>query len=102
MRKIVQVQETSYGLFLPTMIWGQGESMDREAFWDSFNNLADAERSAKLWAEERGAEYVPFRPIDREAINREVALIRKLREEEGLDLRTAIQRAREQLGSKKG
>jgi hypothetical protein len=101
MRKIVQVQETGHGLFLPTLIWGQGEYMDREAYWDHFENLADAERLAKLWAEEQGAEYVPFRPIDREAIKREVELVRKLREEEGLDLPTAIRRAREQLRSKK-
>lgn len=99
MRKIVQVQENANGLFVPIMMWGQGESMDREAYWNRFDSLANAEGPAKLWAEERGAEYVPFKKIDREAINREVELVRKLREENGLDLRTAIQQAREQLRS---
>jgi hypothetical protein len=100
MQKTVTVQETASGEFLPTLYWGVGIDLDRESYGESFSSIQVAERVAQRWADEQGAAYRPFQRVDLDAVRAETALIRKLREEEGLDLRAAIRKAREILRAK--
>jgi hypothetical protein len=97
MQKTVQVQEVSGNRFMPVLYWGVGIDMDREAYGESFDSIQVAERVAQRWADEQGAAYRPYQVVDREALLRETQLIRRLREEEGLDLRAAIRKARDLL-----
>jgi hypothetical protein len=76
------------------MSWGQGADMDRQAYSMAYANLDVAERIARQWAEEQGAEYVPFDDAGRQTDPRMAPLVKRLRDEEGLDLPTAIRRAR--------
>jgi len=94
----VTVQETSSG-FLPVISWGNGADGDREAYAMTYDDLSTAERIAKAWADEQGADYVPFKPNAPDASRRQSLLVKQLRETEGLDLRTAVARAREIIAS---
>jgi hypothetical protein len=89
----VHISDTVSG-FLPVLWTGEGADMDREAYSTSFADLPQAEAAGRAWADQEGATYVPYEPIDHEAINRRAALIRRLREDEGLTLREAVDRAK--------
>lgn len=95
--KQVTVQKNFSGSFQPVLYWGVGMDLDREAYGESFDSIQVAERVAIRWADEQGAAYKPYREIDVEALRAETQLIRRLREEEGLDLRAAIAKARDML-----
>lgn len=93
----VQINLTSSG-YLPTLCWGEGEDMDREAYSMSFADVATADRIGRGWAEEQGVEFRPYRdmpPMD----PRFAPLVRRLREEKGLELRDAIEQAKAQLAA---
>lgn len=94
----VHVAQTSSG-FLPTLTWGTGANGDREAYAMPFDTLEIAERIARDWAEERGAEYVPFRPVDQDASRQFAELVKQIRDEDGLGLPAAMMKAREILAS---
>lgn len=94
----VQVILTSGG-YLPTTYWGEGSGADREAFGMAYDTLETAERMARDWAIQQGAEYVPYAPIDQDAIRRQAQLVKQLRDEEGLDLRAATTKARAIIAS---
>jgi hypothetical protein len=96
----VHVTKTEYG-FLPTLHWNDGSSMDREAYDTTFDTLEDAERVGRGWASDQGAQYVPYVPVDEEAIRRKCVLVREIREADGVDLRTAIARAEAMLADGK-
>lgn len=81
--------------YLPTIYWGQGEDMQRDVYAFAFENITDAEKAAKAWATECDAEYVPYKPIDTDAIRTQTLLVKRLRDDEGLNLRDAIAKARE-------
>mgnify|MGYP000913119389 CR=1 FL=1 len=94
----VQVILTSSG-YLPTIYWGKGSSADREAYGMAYDSLETAERMARDWALQQGAEYVPYAPIDQDAIRRQALLVKQLRDDEGLDLRAATAKARAIIAS---
>lgn len=89
----VTVVPTSGG-YLPTMTWATADGMDREAYAMGFDDLATAERIGRQWAEQEGATYVPYEPIDPDAGRRHALLVKRLRETEGLGLADAIAKAR--------
>jgi hypothetical protein len=93
----VQIGKTPSG-YLPTMYWGSGENVDREAYGMAYDSLETAERIGRSWADEQGAEYRPYQePTGTDP--RLSPLIRSLREEHGLDFRTALERAKATLAA---
>ena len=92
----VHIAQTPSG-YLPTLQWGEGADVQRETYPMAYDSLETAERIARTWANEQGAEYIPFRPVDQNAIRKQSLLVKQLREEEGLSLPAAIARAREIL-----
>jgi len=89
----VVITETPSG-FLSVMWLGSGDQADREPYGMSYPKLETAERMGRQWAEQNGAQYIPFQPIDRSRNEREIALVKELRQNEGLSLCDAIKRAR--------
>ncbi len=90
----VHVSNTPSG-FLPVMSWGEGADMDREAYAMSYRDLPTAERIARDWATQQGADYVEYQEANRASDPRMPGIVKQLREEHGLDLREAIAKARE-------
>lgn len=91
----VQIDRTPSG-YLPSLYWGSGENIDREAYGMAYEKLETAERIGRSWAKDQGAEYRPYtEPTGTDP--RLAPLIRSLREEHGLDFRTALERARSTL-----
>jgi len=89
----VHVSRTPSG-YLPVTTWGEGADMDREAYGMSYADLPTAERMARDWALRQGAEYVEFQEANRTSDPRLPGIVKQLREEQGLDLREAILKAR--------
>lgn len=88
----VHVSSTPSG-YLPVHSWGEGENMDRQAYAMSYRDLDVAERVARKWANDLGADYVASQKSSQPLDPRLIPLIKKLREEHGLDLREGIRRA---------
>lgn len=95
----VHIAQTPSG-FLPNLQWGEGADVQRETYPMSYDSLEVAERVARSWANEQGAEYLAFRPVDQNTIRKQSLLVKQLREEEGLSLPAAIAKAREILKGK--
>jgi len=90
---IVTIDQTSSG-YLPVHYWGKGADMDRQAYSISYGNVEAADNAGRKWADDLGVEFRPYKPA--EPVNPAyIALVKQLREDEGLSLPAAIERARE-------
>lgn len=89
---LVRIDQTCSG-YLPVLYWGKGENMDREAYSMSYDNVEAADKAGRSWAAAMDVEFRPYQPAER-LTPAFVALVKQLREDEGLGLRDAIDRAK--------